>query len=176
MEIYRGDIFYIRKGGQITGSEQDAGRPVVIVSNNTGNYHSDIVEVVPLTTQEKKPLPTHVEVLCHVPSTALCECIQNVSQERLGEYIRSCTDAEMDAIDKALMVSLGLDSFDNDSYEKAALELVNELKAKLEVVAKENEQLKASANQNSNEEAIKLLTERDLYKNLYEQLFERLVK
>ena len=206
MEIYRGDIFFVRKGGKIVGSEQGENRPCVIVSNNTGNYHSSIVEVVPLTTAEKKPLPTHVEVMCHVPSTALCECIQNVSKERLGEYIRSCTDAEMDAIDKALMVSLGLEGstfvVEKDNTLQAAQ--IDELRMKLEgaerMLAQEktfvddlqrelgeladehdelqrmNEILKNSAGGVKKEDAIRIETERDMYKNLYEQLFERMVK
>lgn len=57
-EVYRGDIFYIATGGYV-GSEQKAGRPGIIVSNDTANKHSPNVEVVFLTSQEKKPLPTH---------------------------------------------------------------------------------------------------------------------
>ena len=110
MDIKRGDIFYVSKGRSNSyGSEQEAERPAVIVSNDTGNYYAPVVEIVYLTTQEKKPMPTHVDVMCRVPSTALCEQIQTIYKDRLGDYIRSCTDEEMQAIDKALMVSLGLD-------------------------------------------------------------------
>lgn len=90
----RGDIFFIAEGAY-TGSEQNGGRPGVIVSNDVGNKHSPNVEVVFLTSREKKPMPTHVEVLCKVPSTALCENIQTVSKERLDSFIRSCTTSEM---------------------------------------------------------------------------------
>lgn len=44
-EVYRGDIFYIATGGYV-GSEQKAGRPGIIVSNDTANKHSPNVEVV----------------------------------------------------------------------------------------------------------------------------------
>lgn len=109
MEIYRGDIFYISKGKTRTyGSEQEPDRPAVIVSNNTGNHFAPVVEVVYLTTQEKNQMPTHADVLCKVPSVALCEQIFTVHKDRLGDYIRSCTEEEMKGIDKALMVSLGL--------------------------------------------------------------------
>lgn len=89
-EIYRGDIFYIMQGSYV-GSEQKSGRPGIIVSNDLANKHSPNVEVVFLTSQEKKALPTHVEVIARVPSTALCENIQTVSKERLSDFIRSCT-------------------------------------------------------------------------------------
>lgn len=108
-EIYRGDIFYIMQGSYV-GSEQKSGRPGIIVSNDLANKHSPNVEVVFLTSQEKKALPTHVEVIARVPSTALCENIQTVSKERLSDFIRSCTTSEMKAIDKALLHSLGIES------------------------------------------------------------------
>ena len=90
-EIYRGDIYYIMPFYTVTGSEQRAGRPGVVVSNDITNRHSPNVEIVFLTSQEKKPLPTHVPVMCRVPSTALCENIQTVSKERLSTFIKSCS-------------------------------------------------------------------------------------
>ena len=107
--IYRGDIFYIMQGSYV-GSEQKSGRPGVIVSNNIANKHSPNVEVVFLTSQEKKPLPTHVNIYAKAYSTVLCENIQTVSKERLSSFIRSCSTSEMKAIDKALLCSLGIEA------------------------------------------------------------------
>ena len=107
MEIYRGDIFYVSRSDPYIGSEQEEGRPAVIVSNEMCNEHSGNVTVVYLTTKEKKWLPTHVPVMCKEKSIALCECVNTVSKERLGDYIRSCTKKEMNAIDKALAIQLG---------------------------------------------------------------------
>lgn len=108
-EIFRGDIFYITHDSFV-GSEQKSGRPGVVVSNDLANKFSPNVEIVFLTSQEKKPLPTHVPVVARVPSTALCENIQTVSKERLSNFIRSCTTSEMKNIDNALRCSLGLES------------------------------------------------------------------
>ena len=109
MKIYRGDIFFVKGYSKKTGSEQMQNRPAVVVSNDKANEHSPVVEVVFLTTVKKtKYLPTHVDVLCQIPSVALCEQVHSISKERLGVYVRSCTDKEMKSIDKALMVSLGL--------------------------------------------------------------------
>jgi mRNA interferase MazF len=110
-EYYRGDIFYITPFYTVTGSEQRAGRPGVIVSNDANNKYSPNVEIVFLTSQEKKPLPTHVPVMCRVPSTALCENIQTVSKDRLSTFIKSCTTKELKNIDNALRVSLGISDF-----------------------------------------------------------------
>lgn len=108
MDIRRGDIFYILKG-QITGSEQQPGRPGIIVSNEENNKHSPTVEVVYCTTRYKAELPTHTEVLSTpYKSTVLCEQITTVSIDRLGNYIGRCTEQEMREIDFCMMLSLGL--------------------------------------------------------------------
>ena len=148
-EYCRGDIFFITEG-TYTGSEQSGGRPGVIVSNDLGNKHSPNVEVVFLTSREKKPMPTHVEVLCKVPSTALCENIQTVSKERLDTFIRSCTTSEMKNIDHALLYSLGL-------HAPAA------------VVG--GTQVSTSPST----EVSKAEIERDLFKSLYEQLLDKVM-
>ena len=57
MEIKRGDIFYVG-GGYATGSEQHAGRPAIVVSNDVNNEHSSTVEMVYLTTRPKRDMPT----------------------------------------------------------------------------------------------------------------------
>lgn len=106
-EIHRGDIYYIEPFS-VTGSEQKAGRPGLIVSNDANNKYSPNVEIVFLTSQEKKPLPTHVPIMCRVPSTALCENIQTISKERLSSFIRICTKQELKSVDTALLASLGI--------------------------------------------------------------------
>jgi mRNA interferase MazF len=59
-------------------------RPVVIVSNNLNNEHSEVVLVVPLTSRlGKTQLPTHVFLKdqgLDVPSYALCEQIMPIDK------------------------------------------------------------------------------------------------
>ena len=109
MCISRGDIFYVEYGYAV-GSEQRSGRPGVIVSNNMNNEHSPVVELVYLTTKfSKRKLPTHVSVdATGIPSIALCEQIHSVDCQRLGNYCGSCSEEEMQQIDEALLISLGL--------------------------------------------------------------------
>lgn len=108
--IKRGDIYYIYKTGETSGSVQQAGRPAVVVSNDAANASSNVVEVVFLTTQPKKTLPTHVCIRSTKRvSTALCEQISSISLERVGEYVCSCTEQEMRMVDIALLISLGID-------------------------------------------------------------------
>lgn len=140
-ECYRGDIFFIHEDAYV-GSEQKAGRPDIIVSNDTNNKYSPNVEIVFLTSQEKKPLPTHVEVVAKLPSTALCENVHTVSKERLGDFIRMCSTAEMTKIEEALYLSLGLTAPESNKAAQYSVELE---------------------------------AERNVYKQLYENLLDRVM-
>ena len=67
-----------------------------MIQNDTGNKRADTTIVVPLTTREKKKLPTHIFLPSEstgLPrwSVALCEHVQTVSKKilygRAGELI-----------------------------------------------------------------------------------------
>ena len=108
-DVKRGEIYYISRGGYNTGSEQQADRPGVIVSNDKNNKNSQTLEVVYLTTQPKNELPTHCTIRSTGRvSTVLCEQIHTVAVERIGKYIGVCTAQEMQNIDIGLMISNGL--------------------------------------------------------------------
>lgn len=82
-DVKRGEIYYISRGGYNTGSEQQADRPGVIVSNDKNNKNSQTLEVVYLTTQPKNELPTHCTIRSTGRvSTVLCEQIHTVSVGR----------------------------------------------------------------------------------------------
>lgn len=106
--IKRGEIYLIQNESS-TGHEQRYTRPAIVVSNNACNKHSSVIEVVYLTTREKRPLPTHVEInSTGIPSIALCEAIYSIDLKRLKNYISTCTDAEIKNINNALKISIGL--------------------------------------------------------------------
>lgn len=144
--VKRGDIFYIANSKfYSTDPSNEAGRPGIIVSNDTLNEHSPVVEVVYLTTKDKKPMPTHVGILCKIPSTALCETIYTVTKDRLGNFVRSCTDKEMAEINRGMLCSLGITA----------------PVAEREVETSENA------------DTTSLAVEKNLYKTLYEQLLDK---
>lgn len=105
----RGDIFYISNSKcYATDPSNTEGRPAIVVSSDKLNEHADVVEVVYLTTKEKRLVPTHAEVLCKIPSTALCETIYTVNKDRLGDFVRTCTDKEMEGVNAGILCSLGI--------------------------------------------------------------------
>lgn len=147
--LRRGDIYYIDKE-IVYGSEQQGGRPGIIVSNNVGNVESDIVQVVYITTQPKNDLPTHVTIhSAKQISTALCEQVWTISQSRVGDYVGRITEDEMVKIDRALAISLGIKKSSNQvvgiesngddvlemasSYVKEIMELADRRRKALEV-------------------------------------------
>lgn len=107
MDIRRGDVFWIEGAGGI-GSEQRGTRPALIISNDQANAFSKNVTIVWLTGQSKKPMPTHCQVKASELSTALCESVTTVSKERIREYIRSATVAEMEAVEHCLRIAMDL--------------------------------------------------------------------
>lgn len=108
VDYARGDIYYVHRT-RFVGSEQSSGRPAIIVSLDANNKHSNVAEVVYLTTRPKKDLPTHVQISATGrPSIALCEQVHSVDCRRLGRYVGKCDTQEMEAVDEALLISLGL--------------------------------------------------------------------
>ena len=109
--IKRGEIYYARLHDS-NGSEQEGYRPVIIVQNDTGNYHSSTLIVIPITSSPKRYLPTHVDLGrnygLYLYSTALAEQIITIDRQRIDEYIGTIDDFKMTEIDKALKVSLGV--------------------------------------------------------------------
>ena len=102
----RGEIYYIENDNAV-GCEQRGIRPAVIVGNDVGNKYSPVLLVVYFTLQPKKHLPTHVYVRGH--GTALCEQIFTIDKTRLQQKKGECTDSEMERINKALRISLGME-------------------------------------------------------------------
>lgn len=160
----RGEIYYVNKCGTETGSDQFAGRPAIIVSNEKCNIHSEVVEVVYLTTKPKNDLPTHVEIRSAAkPSVALCEQISSVSVLRLGERIGTCTVGEMLMVDTALAISVGL-----DLREPRYKSIVDDNPLIFEKFIEQDKKDEAAA------EIIRLQAERDTYKALCDRLIEKL--
>lgn len=137
----RGEIYYIHMRPTV-GAEISKARPAVIVSNDALNQTSDVVEVVYLTTQPKKELPTHAFInATGVESTVLCEQVDTVSTLLVGDYCGTCSEKEMAAIDRGLLASLSLSSTNEEEGEgvKALRDCLDAFEAELERVQVERD-------------------------------------
>lgn len=90
-----------------------------------------------------------------MPSTALCENIQTVPKEKVGNYIRTCSKAEMAEIHKGVCSALGVPM---PETSKAI-----------------NDQSRESVDA-TNTKIIKLEAEREVYKKVCTQLLNRYTK
>lgn len=90
----------------------------------------------------------------------------SVSVKRIGTLIGKLTKSELTAVDSALAISLGIDFMDPKPAAKEAEHLLEEIsKQPLRIVQ-----------QDPDVEKIKLETERDLYRNLYNELLSKTMK
>lgn len=117
----RGEIWYADLGSHPYSSVQSGCRPVIVISNNIGNGHSDTVNILPLTRHLKKPdLPCHTELypdnitdrhqLLDI-SMILAEQITTIGKDSLRNYVGKIEDAAvMQRIDHAVAVQLGLNT------------------------------------------------------------------
>lgn len=177
----RGEIYYINNGssGQI-GSEIKKDRPAIIVSNDANNKYSSVVEVVFLTSKPKKELPTHVTIRSTGRmSVALCEEPTAISTERINNYICKASDKEMENIDIALMIALGInmtkkmqqsmEDILTGKIESGGALPVQQLTVPPMPVVKEPKK-------EDGQELLKAQTERDIFKKLYEDTLQKLLE
>jgi mRNA interferase MazF len=131
MMVKRGDIFIIDIPKDERDPHKQTGeRPCLIISNNMNNMHCSRIQYIPLTSKDKKYIPTHVllkSTYCLAKkSTALCECIDSIDKSFIKEKIGVVSDNDYKNIKKAIDVQLDmnrdLDEFDiklNNNYAYA---------------------------------------------------------
>ena len=110
-KIRRGQI-YLANLEPIIGSEQGGIRPVLIIQNN----NSGTTIAAPITTKRiPNRLPVHVYTFAGssgLPqnSSVMLEQIRVLDKSRLTDYVGRLNDFTMDEVDRALKISVGLNS------------------------------------------------------------------
>ena len=114
----RGDIYYANMEPHV-GSEQGGERPVVVLQNDMGNKHSSTLIIATLTSKvdKKLNLPTHVLLDQNsglkVPSVVQLEQIFTIDKRRVQRFAGQTSSEEMDRIEAALKISLGMNLSSN---------------------------------------------------------------
>ena len=104
----RGDIVLVNNENAIDNIQSGV-RPYLIVSNDKCNAYSNILTVIPMTTKEKTPIPTHYEILINgVQNTFLAEQITCISKKSVIGYLDSISTKDLRNIEKRIMAQLGL--------------------------------------------------------------------
>lgn len=112
-EVKRGQIVMLDLP-TVSGSVQNGLRPCVIISNNKANKFSPNVIAVPLTSRNKKDMPTHYALQpskvngLKVTSTILAEQILTVSKNAIKRIIGVVEDQHIDNVNKIIKESISL--------------------------------------------------------------------
>lgn len=182
----RGEIYYINNASkEHVGSEMKKDRPAVIVSCDANNKHSDVLEVVFLTSAPKKDLPTHVTIRSTGrKSEALCEQPTPVSVERINNFVGKVSEKEMEQIDIALLIGLGIKlagaenqsgGASRKSEQQIQSSVKDRSKEESEKMAEENQMLREELKKQQ-ESTIRSEAECSAYKAMHEQLLKKLME
>ena len=112
-EVKRGQIVMLDLP-TVSGSVQNGLRPCVIISNNKANKFSPNVIAVPLTSRNKKDMPTHYALQpskvngLKVTSTILAEQILTVSKNAIKRVIGVVEDQHIDNVNRIIKESISL--------------------------------------------------------------------
>ena len=119
-----GEIYSMYFGGK--GSEQRGWRPGIVFQNDIGNRYSPNILAIPLTSSLKKVgQPTHVVIRAFdsglkLDSMALCENMECISKESIGDYITTIPDRYMQEVAVAsLLATAAITYLDRDSLLSA---------------------------------------------------------
>lgn len=110
----RGDIYLVDLGTNV-GSEQGGCRPVLLLQNDVGNHFGPTLIVAPISSRywKKSKQPTHslIEGISNLssPSVVLAEQLLTIDKVRVMKYLGKVPEEQMQGIDKAVKVSLGLE-------------------------------------------------------------------
>lgn len=110
---HRGDIYLVDLGTNI-GSEQGGCRPVLLVQNDIGNHFGPTLIAAPVSSRywKKSKQPTHtlIEGIQNLssPSVVLTEQLLTIDKVRVMKYLGKVPEDQMQNVNKAVMVSLGL--------------------------------------------------------------------
>lgn len=112
VEILRGDIYMAALETNRNSHVIRGVRPVIVVSNNMVNNFSPVINVIPLTTQKKKPLPVHVDLSgfgLEKDSIAIVEQVLSIDKISLVRKLGTLSGTEkMQEVVSALKIQLGV--------------------------------------------------------------------
>lgn len=114
LKYKRGQIWWYKNNGSYDGSVQGKTRPVIILSNDLANANSRVLIGVPLTSQIKRNMPTHVVMdIFGVQNTALGENLMSLNIDRLTDYVGCLDDELLNRVEDCCKVALGLVNIPN---------------------------------------------------------------
>ena len=169
----RGDV-YMMDLNPYSGSEQGGIRPAIVVQNDDGNFYSNVLLVVPLTTQiKKRNMPTHFILhnrFLSAPSMAICESPRPADKSRVLSYLGHLSKYEMRQVSVCLQYSFGFIGYKSFRKYLTAPPQEDVLAAAKELLSQQFQNLRVL---NSQPPALTKHTKGDLHS--IEQISERML-
>ena len=112
-ELARGAVILVRFD-PAEGREIRKTRPAVVVSNDVACRYDAVVQVVPVTRLPERGLRPYESRVdspssgLRRPSRAVANQLRTISKRRIGGVVGRLTDAEAEALERALRIQLGL--------------------------------------------------------------------
>lgn len=104
----RGEVWWVNFDPSV-GGEIRKERPAVIISNDVVNRLLNRVQVVPLTSQVEHLYPSEAYVwVGGVQHKALADQLTTVSKRRFANKMGKIAKADLQAIERAIKIQLGL--------------------------------------------------------------------
>jgi mRNA interferase MazF len=104
----RGDVFWVALDPAV-GTEIQKTRPAAILSNDSCNRYGGRVVVVPITSNVDTVYPGDAAIVIRgKPSRALGDQIRSIDKTRLRARLGRLTQAEIEAIEEAVRITLDL--------------------------------------------------------------------
>src|SRR6266536_506874 len=108
MHPRRGEVWWVSFDPSLGGEIQKT-RPAIVISNDAANAALNRVIVVPLTSQTAKLYPGEAMVTLNGERRkAMADQIATASQQRLREKLGNLSLADMAAVEKAVLLQLGI--------------------------------------------------------------------
>ncbi len=109
----RGDIYFVGLDPTV-GIEQGGRWPALIIQNDVGNEMSPVVIVAAITSRpgiRQRPTDVTLEAGAgglEIATRVMLNQIRTIDKRRLGRHVGRLEDEDLQRIDEALKVSLGL--------------------------------------------------------------------
>jgi len=107
--IERGEVYWVSFEPSL-GGEIKKTRPAIVLSNNAANTHLNRVQVIPMTSNTGRLYPGEAYVTLNSEKRkAMADQLTTVSKQRLSTRIGLLSEDDLERVEVAVLIQLGID-------------------------------------------------------------------